>query len=152
MMSAHEAKTRALPMPYKDSDPRQQKSRKCVFWQFLNRHQKKLFYSGQNIMSLRKRNIQIPPPLSPYTYHHFYQESFAYNTYFFFYFQDFKFLTTFFGSPFCGLGLILISELQSPLFVVSSWPRNISLTFKMHFINDMRGKLLLVSQNQKQKG
>ena len=44
-MRAHKAKTRALPMPYKDSDPRQKKSRKCVFWPFLNRHQKKLFYS-----------------------------------------------------------------------------------------------------------
>merc|ERR1711954_427719 len=44
-MRAHEAKTRALAMPYKDSDPSQQKSRKCVFRQFFNRHQKKLFYS-----------------------------------------------------------------------------------------------------------
>ena len=44
-MRAHEAKTRALAMPYKDSDPSQQKSRKCVFRPFLNRHQKKLFYS-----------------------------------------------------------------------------------------------------------
>jgi len=44
-MRAHEAKTRALAMPYKDSDPSQQKSRKCVFRRFLNRHQKKLFYS-----------------------------------------------------------------------------------------------------------
>ena len=44
-MCAHEAKTRALAMPYKDSDPSQQKSRKCVFRPFLNRHQKKLFYS-----------------------------------------------------------------------------------------------------------
>ena len=44
-MHAHEAKTRAFAMPYKDSDPSQQKSRKCVFWPFLNRHQKKLFYS-----------------------------------------------------------------------------------------------------------
>ena len=31
--------------PYKDSDLSQQKSRKCVFRRFLNRHQKKLFYS-----------------------------------------------------------------------------------------------------------
>ena len=38
-------KKRALAMPYKDSDPSQQKSRKCVFRPFLNRHQKKLFYS-----------------------------------------------------------------------------------------------------------
>merc|ERR1711942_587273 len=44
-MRAYEAKTCALAMPYKDSDPSQQKSRKCVFWPFLNRHQKKLFYS-----------------------------------------------------------------------------------------------------------
>ena len=44
-MHAHEAKTRALAMPYKDSDPSQQKSRKCVFRPFLNRHQKK-FYMG----------------------------------------------------------------------------------------------------------
>ena len=44
-MRAHEVKTRALAMPYKDSDPSQQKSRKCVFRPFLNRHQKKLFYS-----------------------------------------------------------------------------------------------------------
>ena len=34
-----------VPDTYKDSDPSQQKSRKCVFWPFLNRHQKKLFYS-----------------------------------------------------------------------------------------------------------
>ena len=40
-MRAHEAKTRALAMPYKDTDPSQQKSRKCV----LHWHQKKLFYS-----------------------------------------------------------------------------------------------------------
>ena len=45
-MRAHEAKTRALAMPYKDSDPSQQKSRKCVFRPFLNRHQKELFYSN----------------------------------------------------------------------------------------------------------
>ena len=54
----HEAKTRALAMPYKDSDPSQQKSRKCVFRSFMNRHQKKLF-----IMSLLKGNIQNAPPL-----------------------------------------------------------------------------------------
>ena len=34
-----------VPDTSKDSYPRQQKSRKCVFWPFLNRHQKKLFYS-----------------------------------------------------------------------------------------------------------
>ena len=39
---AYEAKPRALAMPYKDSDPSQQKSRKCVFWPFLNRRQKKV--------------------------------------------------------------------------------------------------------------
>ena len=33
-----EAKMRALAMPYKYSDPSQQKSRKCVFRPFLNRH------------------------------------------------------------------------------------------------------------------
>ena len=44
-MRAYEAKTCALAMPYKDSDPSQQKSRKCVFRRFLNRHQKKIFYS-----------------------------------------------------------------------------------------------------------
>ena len=33
-MRAHEAKTRLLAMPYKDSDPSQQKSRKCVFGHF----------------------------------------------------------------------------------------------------------------------
>ena len=31
--------------PYKNSETSQQKSRKCVFRPFLNRHQKKLFYS-----------------------------------------------------------------------------------------------------------
>ena len=44
-MRAHEAKTRALAMPYKDSDLIQQKSRKCDFRPFFNIHQKKLFYS-----------------------------------------------------------------------------------------------------------
>merc|ERR1711954_635383 len=44
-MRAHEAKMRALAIPYKDSDPSQQKSRKCIFRPFLNRHQKKFFYS-----------------------------------------------------------------------------------------------------------
>ena len=33
---AHEAKTHALAMPYKDSNSSQQKSRKCVFRPFLN--------------------------------------------------------------------------------------------------------------------
>ena len=44
-MRAHEAKMCALAMPYKESDSSQQKSRKCIFRPFLNRHQKKLFYS-----------------------------------------------------------------------------------------------------------
>ena len=44
-MRVHEAKTRTLAMPYKNSETRQQKSRKCVFRPFLNRNQKKLFYS-----------------------------------------------------------------------------------------------------------
>ena len=67
-MHAHEAKMRALAMPYKDSDPSQQKSKKCVFRPFFNGHQKSYFIhfrqSGQNIMSRLERNIQIPPPLS----------------------------------------------------------------------------------------
>ena len=33
------------PGHYNFQDLSQQKSRKCVFWPFLNRHQKKLFYS-----------------------------------------------------------------------------------------------------------
>ena len=44
-MRAHELKTRALAMHYKNSDMSQQKSRKCGFLPFLNRHQKKIFYS-----------------------------------------------------------------------------------------------------------
>ena len=44
-MRAHEAKTRALAMPYKNSDASQQKSRKCVFRPFLNRHHKKVIVS-----------------------------------------------------------------------------------------------------------
>ena len=67
-MCVHEAKTLALAMPYKDSDPSEQKSRKCVFLPFLNRHQKNKFYS---LLSIRpkyyessKRNTPIPPPLS----------------------------------------------------------------------------------------
>ena len=44
-MRAHEAKTRALAMPYKDPDQSEQKSRKCAFRPFLNKHKKKLFYS-----------------------------------------------------------------------------------------------------------
>ena len=55
-------KTRALAMPYKDSDPSQQKSRKCVFRPCVNIHH--FCQSGQNIMSLLKQNIQIPPTLS----------------------------------------------------------------------------------------
>ena len=40
-----EAKTLALAMPFKNSDTGQQKPRKYVFRPFINRHQKKLFYS-----------------------------------------------------------------------------------------------------------
>ena len=54
-ISAHEAKTRVLAMHYKDSDPSQQKSRKCVFRPFLNRHQKKLFYS---LLLIRQKNYE----------------------------------------------------------------------------------------------
>ena len=42
----------SMAMPYKNSDTSQQKSRKSVFGPFLNRHQKKLFYT---LLSIRPK-------------------------------------------------------------------------------------------------
>ena len=54
-MRVHEAKTRALAMPYKNSETSQQKSSKCIFRSFMNRHQKKLFHS---LLSIRPKYFE----------------------------------------------------------------------------------------------